>query len=62
MPSPDALALARETARSGAGIRVLTRGLRVGHQRFLELWDEKLLAQDLSGDRAVGGAHALRAT
>jgi DNA-binding PucR family transcriptional regulator len=45
--SPDALALARETARAGAGLRVITRGLRVGHRNFLELWDERLVAQNL---------------
>ncbi len=40
--NPDALALARETARAGAGLRVITRGLRVGHRNFLELWDRQL--------------------
>lgn len=48
--SPDALALARETARAGAGLRVITRGLRVGHRNFLELWDRQLAAQELPAD------------
>lgn len=48
--NPDALALARETARAGAGLRVITRGLRVGHRNFLELWDRQLAAQDLPAD------------
>jgi DNA-binding PucR family transcriptional regulator len=48
--SPDALALARETARAGAGLRVITRGLRVGHRNFLELWDQQLVAQGLPAD------------
>ena len=47
---PDALALARETARSGSGVRVIMRGVRVGHQRFLELWDEQLVVQGLPSD------------
>ncbi len=48
--SPDALALARETARAGAGLRVITRGLRVGHRNFLELWDRQLAAQQLPAE------------
>lgn len=48
--SPDALALARETARAGAGLRVISRGLRTGHRNFLELWDRQLAGQELPAD------------
>ncbi len=49
-PGPAAIDVARATARSGASLRVLLRGLRRGHRRFLHLWDEFLARQTDSHD------------
>lgn len=47
-PGPSAIDVARATARSGTSLRVLLRGLRSGHRRFLMLWDEFLAEQSPS--------------
>lgn len=49
-PGPSAIDVARATARSGTSLRVLLRGLRSGHRRFLLLWDEFLVDQGSPSD------------
>ncbi len=48
VPGPAAVDVARATARSGTSLRVLLRGLRRGHRRFLLLWDEYLARQPVA--------------
>lgn len=50
VPGPAAVDVARATARSGTRLRVLLRGLRSGHRRFLLLWDEYLAQQPVSAE------------
>lgn len=47
-PGPAAVDVARATARSGTRLRVLLRGLRSGHRRFLLLWEEYLARQPVA--------------